>query len=88
MKWHLHRIYRARNYIVHDASGDEELNRELLINLHSYIDTSVSKIIELLIASPYNDRLSDIILEHKLEVSIFDEKLESQGNEDITEKMR
>lgn len=39
-----------------------------------------------LIASPYNDRLSDIILEHKLEVSIFDEKLESQENEDITEK--
>lgn len=86
VKWNLHRIYRARNYIVHDASGDERLNRELLINLHSYIDTLVSKIIELLIASPYNDSLSDIILEHKLEISIFDEKLEKQEKEDVTEK--
>lgn len=85
IRWHCHRIYRARNYIVHDATGNERLNYELLLNLHSYIDTAVSKIVELIQSSPYNDIISDIISEHKLEVSIFDEKLELQDKEDIGE---
>ncbi len=85
IRWHFHRIYRARNYIVHDADSNDELNHELLINLHSYIDTAVLKAVELINASPYNDNIMDVILEHKLEVSIFDEKLEKQENEDISE---
>ena len=84
IRWHIHRIYRARNYIVHDADSNDELNHELLINLHSYIDTAVSKAVELINASPYNDNIMDVILEHKLEVSILDEKLDKQENEDIT----
>lgn len=83
VRWHLYRIYRARNYIVHDATGDEELNQELLINLHSYIDTLVSKAVEFIDASPYNDNISDVISDHKLEVSVLDEMLEKQDNEDI-----
>lgn len=85
VRWHLYRIYRARNYIVHDATGDEELNQELLINLHSYVDTLVSKAVELIETSPYNDNISSIISDHKVEVSILDDILKKQENEDITE---
>ena len=57
----------------------------MLVNLHFYIDTIVSKIIELIDASPYNDTVSNVITEHKIEVSIFDEMLEKQEKETICE---
>ena len=28
VEWHIYRIYRARNYIVHDAEGNEKLNSQ------------------------------------------------------------
>lgn len=82
--WHLHRIYRARNYIVHDATENEQLNQELLVNLHSYVDTLFLKAIELIDTSPYNDSIHDALVGHKLAVQIMDEILENKSNEDIT----
>lgn len=84
INWHLHRIYRARNYIVHDATEDEQMNQELLINLHSYVDTLFLKAIELIDNSPYNDSIHDALIGHKLAVQIMDEILENKDNEDIT----
>lgn len=86
VQWHFYRIYRARNYIIHDAAGDETLNYELLINLHSYVDIVVSKLVELVNKSPFDDTLMDVMSEHKLEVSIMDEQLQNQPNVDIDEK--
>lgn len=85
VRWHFYRIYRARNYIIHDAAGDEILNYELLINLHSYVDIVVSKLVELINNSPYNDTLMDILSEHKLEVSIMDEQLQDQAKVPVDE---
>ncbi len=85
IKWHIQRIYRARNYIIHDGASNDKMNYDLLINLHSYIDTVVSKMVELINSSPYNDTVSNVISEHKIEVSIFDEMLENQKNEAICE---
>lgn len=84
INWHLHRIYRARNYIVHDATENEQMNQELLINLHSYVDTLFLKAIELIDSSPYNDSIHDALIGHKLSVQIMDEILENKDNEDIT----
>ncbi len=84
INWHLYRIYRARNYIVHDATEDEQMNQELLINLHSYVDTLFLKAIELIDNSPYNDSIHDALIGHKLAVQIMDEILENKDNEDIT----
>ncbi|MBQ7004359.1 MAG: hypothetical protein IJN57_10430 [Oscillospiraceae bacterium] len=81
--WHIRRIYRARNYIIHDAAGNEQLNQELVLNLHSYVDLMFIKIISLLDQSPYNDSIHDILIDHKLAVSIMDEKLKNQENEDL-----
>ena len=84
VKWHLYRIYRARNYIVHDASENEGLNQELVINLHSYVDILFSKVIEIINNSPYEDSISDALTGHKLAVQIMDEKLDKQKDEYIT----
>lgn len=86
VQWHFYRIYRARNYIIHDAAGNEALNYKLLINLHSYVDIVVSKLVELVNKSPFDDTLRDVMSEHKLEVSIMDEQLQNQPNVDIDEK--
>ena len=63
------------------------MNYDLLVNLHFYIDTIVSKIIELIDASPYNDTVSNVITEHKIEVSIFDEMLESKKKKRFAKAM-
>lgn len=84
IEWHLHRIYRARNYIIHDASINEKLNEELVINLHSYVDTLFSEIITEILKSPYNDSIYDTISNHKLTVLIMDEKLKGLGKQDIS----
>lgn len=86
VEWHIYRIYRARNYIVHDAEGNDVLNGELLINLHSYVDIIISKIVQRINDSPYRDGIREALSEHKFEVSIFDEKLEKQSKEDISEE--
>ena len=84
VEWHIYRIYRARNYIVHDAEGNDDLNSELLINLHSYVDIIISKIVQMINDSPYHDGIREVLSEHKFEVSIFDEKLENQSKEEIS----
>lgn len=82
--WHLHRIYRARNYIIHDANANNQLNEGLVINLHSYVDTIFSEVITHISLSPYNDSIHDAITNRKLSVLIMDEKLENRENEKIT----
>lgn len=87
VEWQLHRIYRARNYIIHDGRRQEEMNRDLVINLHSYIDIMFSKIIDLLSSSPYsNDSIDDVVTEHQLKVAIMDEKVAKMGKEKITKE--
>lgn len=82
--WHLYRIYRARNYIIHDASANERLNQELLVNLHSYVDTLVLNVINLITNSPYDKSIPYALVEHKLSVQITDEILGNKGKEIIT----
>lgn len=84
VEWHLHRIYRARNYIIHDANANESLNQELVINLHSYVDTVFSEVIVYINNSPYNDSINNAITGHKLAVSIMDEKLKNRETEKIS----
>ncbi len=42
IEWHLHRIYHARNYIIHDASDNEQLNQELVINLNMFRKAAIN----------------------------------------------
>ena len=83
VEWHIYRIYRTRNYIIHDAEGNEKLNSELLINLHSYVDIIISKLVQMINESPYQDNIKDILSEHKFEVSFFEEMLDNQPKEAV-----
>lgn len=85
IRWHLQRIYRARNYIIHDGSSNDKMNNDLVINLHSYIDTTIFKIVEMLNESPYDDSITSVLSEHRIEVSIFDEIMKDQPKEEINE---
>ena len=86
VEWHLYRIYRARNYIVHDAQENSRMNQELVINLHSYIDILISETMRSINSSPFNDSIYDALAGHKLSTMIMDERLASQENESVFEK--
>lgn len=83
--WHIQRIYRARNYIIHDGRRDDSVNQELVINLHSYVDTVFSCILKLMNESPYRDSMNDIVVTHKIDIAIMDEHMEKQKKEKIDE---
>lgn len=59
------------------------MNQELVIHLHSYINTLFLEVISLINKSPYNDSIYDAIVGHKLSTLIMDEKLLNQENCDI-----
>ena len=67
VKWHLQRIYRARNCIIHD--GDDIMNIENLVeNLLSYVDIICERIIQKIGGSGYKYTVSDAIVEENLQV--------------------
>lgn len=87
VEWQLHRIYRERNYIIHDGQRNEELERDLVINLHSYVDLTFNKVIDLMNKSPYiNDEIKDVIIEQRLKTIIMEEKLKGKQKERITKE--
>ena len=83
--WHLRRIYRSRNYIIHDGIQPAHCE-ELVVNLHSYVDILINRAIELIDQSPYRDTLKDVLISHKLAVVMMDEMLLEKENEDINEE--
>lgn len=88
VEWQLHRIYRARNYIIHDSRREDDFNMDLLVNLHSYVDLTFNKIIQLLNNSPfYYEDMDEIVIEHKLKTVVMDEKLENMQKDNISSKM-
>lgn len=72
--WHIQRIYRARNCIIHD--GENVQNIESLVeNLHSYIDVLCNGIIRLL-NNRQNGSVMDVIYEMEIKERLFEEWLE------------
>lgn len=86
VEWQLYRIYRARNYIIHDAQENIRMNQELVINLHSYIDILISETMRLINSSPFNDSINEAMAGHKLSTLIMDERVKNQENENICEE--
>lgn len=67
VRWHLHRIYRARNCIIHD--GDEIRNIDNLVeNLLSYVNIISERIIQKLGRGGAYYTVSDAIVEEALQV--------------------
>ena len=69
--WHIHRIYRARNCIIHD--GEQIPNIECLVeNLHSYIDVLCNGLIRLLNETHHTKSVIDGIYEMRIKVKLYD----------------
>lgn len=62
--WHLSRIYRARNSIVHSGTSPVNLN-ELGIHLHSYVDSLVNEVIFKLSTSSFC-HVSNVLIDSEL----------------------
>lgn len=70
VRWHLHRIYRARNCIIHD--GDEIRNIDNLVeNLLSYVNIISERIIQKLGRGGAYYTVSDAIVEEALQVKEY-----------------
>lgn len=83
VRWHLQRIYRARNCIIHD--GDDIMNIENLVeNLLSYVDIICERIIQKIGGSGYKYTVSDAIVEENLQAK--DYQMISEMISDIDDK--
>ena len=83
VRWHLQRIYRARNRIIHD--GDDIMNIENLVeNLLFYVDIICERIIQKIGGSGYKYTVSDAIVEENLQAK--DYQMISETISDIDDK--
>ncbi|MCZ7400672.1 MAG: hypothetical protein O8C61_00445 [Candidatus Methanoperedens sp.] len=63
--WHIQRVYRMRNLIIHSGSTLPHLNI-LVENLHSYTDNILDLIGETIVNHPHLETLDEIMLEVSL----------------------
>lgn len=75
--WHIQRIYRARNCIIHD--GENIVNIESLVeNLHSYIDILCVGVIKILSGKEQEYSITDTIYEMKIREKVFYDLIEKE----------
>ena len=83
VSWQIHRIYRARNLIIHSGKSLPFVNI-LVENLHSYLDRVLDVLHERIFHSSYTTSIDQIILEVKLESESHIRNLKSLGKTDCT----
>lgn len=71
VSWHLYRIYRARNSIVHSGKRPSDL-QDLGEHLHSYVDSLVDEVVIKLSTSRLC-HLSNVFVESELKQQLYDE---------------
>lgn len=89
--WHLYRIYRARNSIVHSGKRSADL-KDLGEHLHAYVDSLVNEIVVKLSVGTFC-HFSNVIVDSELQQEIIDEyfkkdePIDSKGIELIFSQM-
>jgi hypothetical protein len=71
VEWHLYRIYRARNLIIHEGEEVPHAGR-LLENLHYYFSTTLSRILQSMQVNPtweVNDAITYWRMQHNFIIS-------------------
>lgn len=82
IKWHLQRIYRTRNCIIHDGEDVPNID-ELVENLFAYINIFCDRIIRSIGSQSGIYTVSNAILDEELKYKLYRDKLEK---ENINEK--
>lgn len=83
VSWHIMRIYRTRNLIIHSGEHLPFLNI-LVENLHSYIDRTLELIFKGLLNSKNPTTIGEVTIEHKLELEEHISLLEKARGENCT----
>ena len=82
VSWQIRRIYRARNAIIHNGEKPHQL--EILVeNLHSYLDSCIKGISDLVIIQK-GESVSQFFIETQISFSEHLEALKQNGNRKIS----
>lgn len=81
ISWHLYRIYRARNAIVHSGKHPNDL-KDLGEHLHTYVDSLVMEVIVKLSMGTL-DRISNVLVDAELQQEINDSYFSENAPIDI-----
>lgn len=71
IRWHIHRIYRCRNFLVH--SGDRLPYQDTLVeNLHNYLDTALYHVANLMVDGVSIKSVNDAVEKAKMDILLHD----------------
>lgn len=84
VEWQVHRIYRARNNLVHAGTSPPYLDA-LVQNSVEYLRTSISTIVKRSVKTGSQANLDQVISEIGFEWKMQLDKLAGEGSEDFTE---
>ena len=65
LEWHIQRIYRVRNSIIHSGESSERI-RDLVEHLHAYIDEIIFEIIERMIQEDSLVSIENVLVYNKV----------------------
>ncbi len=83
LTWHIQRLYRVRNSIIH--SGDTDNNIRILVeHLHSYVDEIILEILDRLCQDNSLGSISNVIIDAQVFLENLDKELKK--NEAFTKK--
>lgn len=71
ISWHLYRIYRARNSIVHSGKKPSDL-KDLGEHLHAYVDSLVNEVI-IKLSTDSLCHISNVLVDSELKQEVYDE---------------
>jgi hypothetical protein len=68
--WHLHRLYRARNALLHQGTSNESLDL-LVENLHDYFDHIMGEVVERLESEAYHGTIDKVLFDCEIEYQAY-----------------
>ncbi len=77
VEWHIHRLYRARNAIVHSGNNMGNI-KELSRHLHNYVDEAVMEILFLLLSDDSISSIDNAVIDIQLRVELLLKHLSSK----------
>ncbi len=74
LKWHIRRLYRTRNAIIHSGDTPHAV-KELLRHLHNYVDQCINEMIYLLMMNREINSIQSANIEIKVRIEMYKKEL-------------
>lgn len=89
VRWHIRRIYRARNLIVHNGGAPSSIN-VLVENLHCYLDLFLNQLIDFVVddfqVKSIDQSIKEVTLINEQRKKVYEEDLNIEINDENFEK--